>query len=227
MKASFRTIAIGDIHGCGKALAALIDAIRPDREDTVVCLGDFVDRGPDSRGVVDQLISLAGRCRLVPLLGDHEDMMINALTATPALRKWLSCDGAETLRSYSWRPGSERRALVDWIPAAHRKFLQSCRPYHETQTHLFVHAGFVPDLPMDQQPIQALLWRVTDASTATGHQSGKVAVVGHTAQLSGEVLNLGFLVCIDTNCARGGWLTAMEVYTGRMWQANCAGRLRV
>src|SRR5439155_12753404 len=107
-----------------------------------------------------------------------------------------------------------------------RKFLADCQPYHETDTHLFIHAGFLPELPMDQQPGEALRWRVTDARTASPHYSGKVAVVGHTPQLNGEVLDLGFLVCIDTNCTRGGWLTALETDTGRVRQADRAGRLR-
>jgi serine/threonine protein phosphatase 1 len=68
---------------------------------------------------------------------------------------------------------------------------------------------------------------VTDAQRAVPHCPGKVAVVGHTAQLAGEVLDLGFLVCIDTNCARGGWLAALDTNSGRLWQADRAGRLRV
>jgi serine/threonine protein phosphatase 1 len=91
---------------------------------------------------------------------------------------------------------------------------------------LFVHGGFLPELPMDQQPGEVLRWRVTDPRTATPHYSGKVAVVGHMPQFSGEVLDLGFLVNIDTNCVRGGWLTALETDTGRVWQADRAGRLR-
>src|SRR5262249_47793301 len=74
-----RTIAIGDIHGCPDALAALLDAVAPGREDTVVTLGDYIDRGPDSRRVLDRLIALAGRCRLVPLLGNHEEALLSAL----------------------------------------------------------------------------------------------------------------------------------------------------
>jgi serine/threonine protein phosphatase 1 len=221
-----RTIAIGDIHGCRDALVTLIDAVGPGPDDTLVTLGDHIDRGPNSRDVLDQLIALAGRCRLVPLLGDHEEMLVDALGDTTALRRWLTCGGAETLRSYGWAPGGPRQALADWIPEQHRAFLASCRPYHETSTHLFVHAGFLPELPMDQQPGQALRWRVTDARTAVRHRSGKVAVVGHTPQLAGEVLDLGFLICIDTNCARGGWLTALDTGTGRVWQADRAGRLR-
>jgi serine/threonine protein phosphatase 1 len=221
-----RTIAIGDIHGCLAALATLIEAIAPGPEDTVVTLGDYIDRGPHSRGVLDRLIALARRCRLVPLLGNHEELLLDTLHDITALRRWLTLGGADTLRYYGWVSGGPRRALADWIPKPHREFLAGCRPYHETRNHLFVHAGFVPELPLNEQPGQALRWRVTDAATATPHSSGKVAVVGHTPQRTGEVLDLGFLVCIDTNCARGGWLTALDTGTGRVWQADRAGRLR-
>jgi serine/threonine protein phosphatase 1 len=221
-----RTIAIGDIHGCLDALAALIDAVQPGPDDTVVTLGDYIDRGPDSRSVLDRLIALAESCRLVPLLGDHEEMPVDALQDIAALRKWLTCGGVETLRSYGWEPGGPRRALPDWIPERHLAFLVGCRPYHETATHVFMNAGFQSELPMDQQTGQALRWRVTDARTAVPHRSGKVAVVGHTPQLAGVILDLGFLLCIDTNCARDGWLTALDTSTGRFWQTNRAGRLR-
>jgi serine/threonine protein phosphatase 1 len=117
-------------------------------------------------------------------------------------------------------------ANTDWIPQPHREFLAGCRGYHETPTHLFVHAGYVPELALGEQPSLALRWRVTDAATAVAHCSGKVAVVGHTPQPSGEILDLGFLICIDTNCARGGWLTALDVGTHQVWQADSAGRLR-
>jgi serine/threonine protein phosphatase 1 len=221
-----RTIAIGDIHGCSHALAAVLDAIDPGPEDTVVTLGNYIDRGPDSRGVIDRLIRLAGRCRLVPLLGNHEEALLDALWDKAALKRWLTLGGADTLRSYGWVAGGPRRALADWFPRPHREFLAGCRAYFETPTHLFVHAGYVPELPLAEQPGLALRWRVTDARTAVPHGSGKVAVVGHTPPHSGEVLDLGFLHCIDTNCARGGWLTALEVETGQVWQADRTGRLR-
>lgn len=221
-----RTIAIGDIHGCRDALAAVIDAAAPEPTDTIVTLGDYIDRGPHSRGVLDQLIALAGRCRLVPLLGNHEETLLDALRDISTLRRWLTLGGADTLRSYGWAPGGPRRALADLIPKSHREFLAGCRSYFETPTHLFVHAGYVPELPLAEQPELALRWRVTAAATAAPHCSGKRAVVGHTPQKSGEVLDLGFLVCIDTDCARGGWLTALDTGTGRVWQADRTGRLR-
>jgi serine/threonine protein phosphatase 1 len=128
--------------------------------------------------------------------------------------------------SYGWTPGGPRRRLADLFPEEHLFFLQTCRPFCETETHVFVHAGYVADLPMDRQPGEALRWRVTDARSATPHFSGKVVVVGHTPQRGSDVLDLEFVKCIDTNCHRGGWLTALEVGTGQLWQADADGRLR-
>lgn len=100
-----RTIAIGDVHGCPDALAALTHAIVPGPADTVVMLGDYIDRGPGSRAVLDQLLALARRCRLIPLLGNHEEVLLDALRDTAHLRRWLGLGGADTLRSYGWAPG--------------------------------------------------------------------------------------------------------------------------
>jgi serine/threonine protein phosphatase 1 len=220
-----RTIAIGDIHGCSAALAALLDAVAPDPGDTVVCLGDYIDRGPDSKGVLERVLDLSARCNLVPLLGNHEELMLAALADRKALETWLRCGGVQTVHSYGWKEGGPRRSLTELIPPPHRLFLADCQPWFETDTHLFLHAGYVPHLPLREQPSVALRWRVADAMTAQ-HCSGKIAVVGHTPQRSGEVLDRGFLVCIDTNCHRGGWLTALDVGGGAVWQADAKGRLR-
>ncbi len=79
-----RTIAIGDVHGCSAALAALVRAISPTALDTLVFLGDYIDRGPDSRGVLEQVIALAERCSVVPLLGNHATG-----SSSGARRPWL------------------------------------------------------------------------------------------------------------------------------------------
>ena len=142
------------------------------------------------------------------------------------MKRWLIVGGADTLQSYGWVMGGPRRPLADWIPDRHNRFLTDCRPFHETATHLFVRAGYEPLVPLTEQPELVLRWRVTDKNNATPHCSGKIAVVGHTPQTSGEILDLGFLVCIDTNCVRGGWLTALDISTGRSWHADRAGRLR-
>ena len=90
-----RTIAVGDVHGCSAALAAVVRAIDPTALDTVVVLGDYIDRGPDSRGVVEQVIALAERCTAVPLRENHEEMLLAALEGQSELRHWLKFGGGE------------------------------------------------------------------------------------------------------------------------------------
>ena len=214
-----RTIAIGDIHGCSKALDALIEAIRPTPLDEVVMLGDYVDRGPDSRGVLDRLIALDSRCRLVPLLGNHDQMMLDVLNGK-APYDWYEVGGLQALESY----GPERS--LEAIPGQHIAFLEHCLDFHETETHIFVHANYYPDIPMDEQCVAMLRWESLKSFTPGPHDSGKRVIVGHSSQKSGEILDLGHLVCLDTFCHGGGWLTAMEVRTDRVWQADRDGRMR-
>ena len=132
----------------------------------------------------------------------------------------------DTLQSYGWEAGGERHHVSNWIPKDHIAFLRSCVPYVESADHIFTHAGYVADLPMKDQPALALRWRATSAMASEPHMSGKRVIVGHTAQRSGSVLDLGHLTCIDTNCARGGWLTGLDPSTGRFWQANQGRQVR-
>jgi len=213
-----RTIAVGDIHGCAAALAALLEAIKPAKEDTLVFLGDYVDRGPDSRGVIEQVLTLEKQCHVVPLLGNHEVMLLDALNNGAEGAGWLQYGGTETLASYEWELGN--------IPPTHLDFLKSLRRYHETATHFFVHANYIADIPLAEQPDYVLYWEHLFASLPARHESGKTAIVGHTAQRGGEIRDLGHVICIDTYCHGGGWLTALDVDTGEVWQADKQGRMR-
>lgn len=213
-----RTIAIGDIHGCSKALAALLDAIAPSADDTLVPLGDYVDRGPDSRGVLDLMLRLESQCRLIPLIGNHEQMFLSVLAGDMDPRIWQRCGGAETLASYD---GDAARAH-----GAHLDFLHRCQRYYQTDTHVFMHANYIAHLELDDQPETMLLWTHISSIVPPPHRCGKIAVVGHTPQMDGEILDLGHLVCIDTCCVSGGWLTALDVTTGQVWQARRTGELR-
>ena len=96
-----RLFAIGDIHGCAIALRTLLEAIDPQPEDSIVVLGDVVDCGPDSKGVLEQLITLSSRCHLAVLLGNHEEMLLNALDSRSEFNYWFKLGGEQTLRSYS------------------------------------------------------------------------------------------------------------------------------
>src|SRR5208283_1153947 len=140
-----RIIAIGDIHGCSVALATLIEAVKPTPLDTLVFLGDYIDRGPDSRGVIEQVIALADRCQVVPLLGNHEEMLLAALEGKDNLRYWMKFGGKDALDSYG--AGED----VKKIPAEHIRFLKRCRNYIETVGHIFVHAYYDPDRPLHEQ----------------------------------------------------------------------------
>jgi serine/threonine protein phosphatase 1 len=224
---SGRIIAIGDIHGCSVALSALIQAIDPAPEDTVVFLGDYIDRGPDSRGVLDQVIALAERCSVVPLLGNHEEMLLAALEGPSEVRFWLKFGGMEALASYGYRSGQEPRPadLPTLIPAGHLEFIRKCRDFFEMPSHIFVHAYYDPDRPLHEQSKEGMRWASLPCIPKP-HSSGKVAIVGHSEQRTGEILDLGFLKCIDTCCQGGGWLTALDVGNGKVWQANTAGQMR-
>jgi serine/threonine protein phosphatase 1 len=215
-----RTIAIGDIHGCSAALEALIDAIEPSPDDTLVTLGDYINRGPDSRGVLDLLIGLSGRCALVPLLGNHDQVLLEVRMGLHPLSWFLGMRGAATLESYGRSRG------IDLIPDEHFEFLQGCLDYHETGRHIFIHANYFPDLPMDEQPALMLRWESLRETMPDPHCSGKTVIAGHTSQKNGEILDRGYLKCIDTYCYGGGWLTALDVDTGKTWQADRDGDLR-
>jgi serine/threonine protein phosphatase 1 len=213
-----RTIAVGDIHGHALALAGLLQMIKLQPTDTLVTLGDYIDRGPDSKGVLDQLIELEGRCKLVPLMGNHEEMMLGAKEGRDNFKFWMQFGGDVALDSYG--PGRS----MGLIPWEHWSFLKRLRLFYETDRHFFIHANYFPNRPIQEQDSQTGLWRSLEQSDLPGkHYSGKTAVLGHTQQNNGEILDLDHLVCIDTGCGHGGLLTALDVNSGRIWQVDEKG----
>lgn len=214
-----RTIVIGDIHGCLKALETLLQAMDLQPSDTVITIGDYVDRGPDSKGVIDRLILLKDQVNLVPLLGNHEEMMIEALDKQGEPYAWFMHGGAKTMESY----GFEGDTSV--VPPSHLEFLRGLKPYHESDTHFFVHANYDPRLPLEDQPAQLLRWVKLTERMPGPHRSRKKAIVGHTHDPEGQIFRLPHLICIDTYCYGGRWLTAMDVQSEAIWQANPEGEL--
>jgi serine/threonine protein phosphatase 1 len=216
-----RVIAIGDIHGCSAALRTLVEDVRPGRDDTLVVLGDAIDRGPDSRGVIEHLLVLRDDCRLVPILGNHEEMMLNYLDGRPQPDDWLACGGAATVTSYRNAEGKQQS-----IPHEHQDFIRTWGDCFESDTHFFAHASYEPERPLAKQHWQTMRWQSLVLGIPARHESGKTAIVGHTSLKNGEILDVGHLICIDTFCWGGGWLTAYEPSTGQVWQANRDGQLR-
>jgi serine/threonine protein phosphatase 1 len=197
-----------------------VELISPKPSDTIVTLGDYVDRGPDSRGVLDYLIDLRKRCNLVPLFGNHEEMFYEVVIDDKAPYDWLRHGGVDTLDSYGF-VGDLRV-----IPDTHRDFLRSLVDYYQTDKHFFVHANYDPDLELSEQPPEMLRWiKLTDVMPAP-HRSNLRAIVGHTHHRTGEILELPHLICLDTYCYGGFWLTAMDVESGQIWQVDNDGLVR-
>jgi serine/threonine protein phosphatase 1 len=217
VKPTPRTIAIGDVHGCQVALATLVDGLQLAPHDTLVILGDVIDRGPDSRDCIRQLQALEMRCRLQCIQGNHEQMMLDAIDGLMSTQEWLVHGGAETLDSYGKGFG------VGSLDPDHVDFIRSWGDVAECDSHFFAHGNYLASRPLTRQPWRDLRWQSLKWHTPEPHLSGKTAVLGHTANKQGEILNLGHLVCIDTYCHGGGWLTAFDVTTGRIWQANQSG----
>lgn len=211
-----RTIAFGDIHGCHLALNALIEAIRPESEDLLIFLGDYVDRGPGSRQVIDCLLELEQHSQTAFLMGNHEIMMRQVLRGASPLA-WLEVGGRATVASYG---GS-----LHPFPQCHRNFLERLLPYFETPSHLFVHANYLPELSLDSQPEEVLFWLHLTEYLPPPHCSGKPVFCGHTPQPDGQIGRFDHLTCLDTACCSGYWLSAIEVAAGTIWQADREGRL--
>jgi serine/threonine protein phosphatase 1 len=201
-------------------LHALVKLIEPRSSDILIPLGDCVDRGPQSRQVIEELLGLREKCRLVPLLGNHEEMMLNSLDGRPQPDDWWECGGAATLASYS--PNHDVAA----IPPEHVAFIRSWGDCFQTDTHFFVHASYEPDRPLDEQHWQTMRWQSLLFGIPEPHESGKIAVVGHTSLKDGEIVDLGHLICIDTYCWGSGWLTALDTTSGQIWQVDRDGRIR-
>jgi serine/threonine protein phosphatase 1 len=213
-----RTLAIGDIHGCADALDSLLTIVRPTPSDMVVILGDVVDRGLRSREVVERLIQLRAECRLVFILGNHEETILDAVREPDAyLDIWMTWGGRSTLDSYEG---------LAKIPASHIEFLKSGLPFWETESHIFVHANLEPDLPLAEQKTSVLRWRRLKNATPPPHRSGKTVICGHTRQHSGLPWVMPGWVCIDTSASDGGWLTCLDVASNHVYQAAENGATR-
>lgn len=238
-----RSYAIGDIHGHLDLLLHAHDLIAEDRRHTgdheapVIHLGDYVDRGPDCRGVVDHLAAGTARGeKWITLKGNHDRMFARFLRdpmePEPGLRpdlSWLHprLGGAATLASYGIRSAADRplapvhAEAVEAVPAVHRIFLESRPTWHQRGDCLFVHAGIRPGLPMPEQRETDLVWiRAGFLDDTSDH--GFLVVHGHTAL--DMATHYGNRVNIDSSAAYGGPLTAVVIEGRQVWRLTDRGR---
>ncbi len=144
--------------------------IKPSEEDRMVFLGDYINRGPDSRGVIDFLIDLKSKVPCVFLLGNHEKMILDFFVDNNSL--FLLNGGDKTLASYNCNSIGE-------MPFTHISFFNELHPYYETNDHIFVHAGLKPGIPPGEQKIHDLIW-IRDEFLSSDYDWGKTIVYGHT-----------------------------------------------
>lgn len=211
--------AIGDIHGCLAPLERLERRILADatargtKERIIVYLGDYIDRGPDSAGVLDHLIErpLPG-FHAIHLCGNHEDYMLRFLADPSVGSDWHRNGGDATLGSYGLDPvhewGRLRAELARTLPIRHRAFLEGLRLFHVEGDYLFVHAGIRPGLPLERQSREDLLWiRGSFLNSDLRHE--KIVVHGHSITRDADVRpnRIG----IDTGAFMSGRLTCLAL----------------
>lgn len=212
-----RTFAIGDIHGCHVALDVLLEKLEITGDDTVVLLGDLVDRGPGTRQVLERVLDLQQSCELVLIEGNHEEMLLDAYDDKGWIDSWLQFGGKEVFDSYG--------GGFDAIPAEHIQFLRAGVDYYETATDIFVHATLEPGVPLEEQRREFLRWNKL-TGLETPHPSGKRVICGHTPITTGLPAVFPGWVCLDTWAYSGMYLTALDVETDEFFQAQQTGAYR-
>lgn len=211
-----RVYAIGDVHGCLERLVAMHELIaedlaeRPSLDTTLIHLGDYVDRGPESAQVIEWLRAgpPVAVSRVVNLMGNHEHLMLSAIAGldAEAAEVWLANGGADSLMSWGVPRTVSQAEWAGRMPVAHLLFLRDLATHLQIGPYFFVHAGIRPGVPIEQQSRHDMLWiREPFLSSKVDH--GAVVVHGHTPRQEPTVRpnRIG----IDTGAVLGGSLTCV------------------
>lgn len=235
-----RAYAIGDVHGRLDLLDQLLAAIeedverRPQRKNALVFLGDLIDRGPDSRGVIERLRTFHNdRLTTFFLGGNHEEVLLRLLNGERGiLSSWLQFGGAQCLASYGFDPGllevrnegASLAAIKEVIPQSHVNFISSFSDTLRFGDYLFVHAGIRPGIDLSLQSQSDLRW-IRSPFLEDNSDHGMVVVHGHT--ISDEVEFGRNRIGIDTGAYRTGRLTALAVDGEERWLLDTAAEARL
>lgn len=215
-----RYYVIGDIHGRLDLFEAMIEAIEdddshsPEAASHVILLGDLVDRGPDSAGVIRKARKWQSRRSVRILAGNHEEMFLDSMDDVDTLRHFLKHGGRETILSYGIKPKQYlkleleelQREIRKAVPKADREFIRNFEEMIVAGDYLFVHAGIDPLVALDEQKRSDMLW-IRDRFLRHEGPLSKVVVHGHT--IFDDVLDCGNRIGIDTGAFRSGLLTAL------------------
>lgn len=218
-----RIYAVGDIHGRADLLADILDRIdddlyrRPIPNAVEVYLGDYIDRGPDSKSVIDLLAVRMVRRHAICLRGNHEQLLEEFLDDPRAIRDWAQLGAMQTLASYgiilnarnaAITAATLRQSFLNLFPRTHQLFLQCLRDSFSCGDFLFVHAGIRPGVPLQHQNPDDLHWIREDFLQSTADH-GKIVVHGHTPVDHPEFRSNR--INIDTGAWRSGVLTAIAI----------------
>lgn len=200
------TCIIGDIHGCCEALRELLAAVE-DRADSFVFLGDYIDRGPDSKGVVDCILEFRRQHpQTITLMGNHEQILLDYLNGYDDA-VFLSTGGQETLASYGISPEHSPDQVELLLPAAHLDFFRNLPLFWEDPHGIYVHAGLAPGLHLSRQTAACCLWIRDEFIRSRSRFDNKIVVFGHT--VFKKPLVQRNKIGIDTGAVYGGKLTAL------------------
>jgi len=212
-----KIFAIGDIHGCLENLEKLLKILPVNwGKDLVIFLGDYIDRGPNPRGVIEKVLELKKLYgeKIITLKGNHEWMFERFLKGID-IDVFLYNGGGMTLKSYYDKKGHLE------IPEEHLKFLKELKLYYETEDYIFVHAGLRPGKELKEQNEEDLLW-IRDSFYFSEYKFPKTIVFGHTPFPAPLILD--DRIGIDTGCVYGGALTAIELPDKKIYQIECRGQ---
>ena len=229
-----RVYAVGDVHGRADLMRAMIDRIeaddaaRPAAQTTVILLGDLVDRGPDSAGVIALARDWGHRRRVRCLQGNHEEMFLQARSNLEVLRHFLRYGGRATLLSYPISRQDYDRATLEQVqhlmnahvPAADFAYMEAMEALIEIGDYVFVHAGIRPGVPLDQQVGSDLRW-IRSEFLDSDEPRAFAVVHGHTITPEPEVL--ARRIGIDTGAFASGRLTAIGLQGTARWVLEVTG----
>jgi serine/threonine protein phosphatase 1 len=220
-----RLFVVGDVHGCAAELEVLLRGLPLAPGDTVAFVGDYIDRGPESRPVVSMLLDLRARPGLswVFLKGNHEDMCLAYLGRRGRWGEAFCANGGSaTLESYGIDPRLAGREAAARMPASHLAFLESLELSFRCDPYLVVHAGIRPSVPWAEQDEEDLLW-IRDEFIVLPHHLPQTIVFGHTPQRT-VLVDLPYKIGIDTGCVYGGTLTCLETPANLLHQVRFGER---
>lgn len=222
-----RLFAFGDIHGCKSELTVLLESLRfhhhVTKADQFVFIGDYIDRGPDSKGVIDTLLAWKAEFpRTIFLKGNHEDMLLSFLGMGGSSGEvYLVNGGAEFFKSYGIEPTGPLSEVAKSLPKEHLQFFASLEIGVSIGEFLFVHAGVNPARELHAQKPHDLMW-IRGEFIPVEHNVGKTVVFGHTP-FADVMLHMPYKIGIDTGLVYGNLLSAVELVEGTVFQVDRGG----